>query len=53
MVEGKNYAGAAGWEGSSDKLKDLVDPCNKLVYQAHTYFDKDNSGLIKKHTTRK
>lgn len=48
VVEGKNYAGAAGWEGSSDKLKDLVDPCNKLVYQAHTYFDKDNSGTYQK-----
>lgn len=48
VVEGKNYAGAAGWESSSDKLKDLVDPCNKLVYQAHTYFDKDNSGTYQK-----
>ena len=44
VIEGKNYAGAAGWESSSDKLKDLVDPVNKIVYQAHTYFDKTNKG---------
>ncbi|MCD8318994.1 MAG: cellulase family glycosylhydrolase [Paraprevotella sp.] len=44
VVEGKNYASAQGWENVSDKLKDLTDPCNKIVYQAHTYFDKDNSG---------
>ena len=25
VVEGKNYAGAAGWEGSSDKLKVFVE----------------------------
>lgn len=44
VVEGKNYASAQGWEGLSDKLKDLVDSSNKIIYQAHTYFDRDNSG---------
>lgn len=47
VIEGKNYASAAGWEGSSDILKDLVDPVNKIVYQAHTYFDKNNTGTYK------
>ena len=44
IVEGKNYAGAASWPSSSDLLKTLVDPYDNLIYQAHTYFDKNNSG---------
>ncbi len=28
----------------SDVLKNLSDPSNKLIFQAHTYFDKNNSG---------
>ena len=28
----------------SDNLKNLVDPYNNLIYQAHTYFDADASG---------
>lgn len=31
----------------SDVLKNLTDPSNKLIFQAHTYFDKDNSGTYK------
>ncbi len=45
VVEGKNYANSPSWESLSDKLKDLVDPANMdIVYEAHCYFDKDNSG---------
>jgi hypothetical protein len=43
VVEGKNYASAAGWS-ASDELKNLTDPANKLIYQAHCYFDNDASG---------
>lgn len=50
VVEGLNWASAYQWTYDSTKvnsnwpLKDLVDPSDKVVYQAHTYFDRDNSG---------
>jgi len=45
VVEGKNYAGAQTWPTSSDALKGLVDPTGKdIIYQAHAYFDNNNSG---------
>ena len=44
VVEGKNYANSQAWESLSDKLKDLVDPQGKIVYEAHAYFDRSNSG---------
>lgn len=44
VIEGKNYAGAKDWPATSDKLKNLIDPADKLIFQAHTYFDDDNSG---------
>lgn len=48
VVEGKNYASAQNWPTQSDALKDLTDPIgNNIIYQAHTYFDKDNSGTYK------
>ncbi|MDR0412487.1 MAG: cellulase family glycosylhydrolase [Dysgonamonadaceae bacterium] len=44
VVEGKSYASSSGWPSVSDELKNLTDPANKLIYQAHCYFDKDASG---------
>jgi hypothetical protein len=45
VIEGKNYANASAWPNVSDELKNLTDPIgNNIIYQAHTYFDKDNSG---------
>ena len=44
VVEGKNYANSQAWESLSDKLKDLADPQGKIVYEAHAYFDRSNSG---------
>ncbi len=44
IISGDNYAAAEKWRQYSDKLKDLVDPNNNLVYDAHCYFDKNYSG---------
>jgi uncharacterized protein YfcZ (UPF0381/DUF406 family) len=44
MVEGDFWAHADYWLDYSDNLKNLVDPANKIVYQAHQYFDGDGSG---------
>ena len=43
------YVEGTGWSGAHSWLKfnsDLIinDPANKIVYQAHQYFDDDNSG---------
>ncbi|MDL2221234.1 cellulase family glycosylhydrolase [Parabacteroides sp. OttesenSCG-928-N08] len=48
IIEGNNWASADTWQQSSDMLKGLVDPANKIVYQAHCYFDADGSGTYKK-----
>lgn len=50
VLEGCNWASAYQWSipatdsSSNLPLLDLVDPQDKLVFQAHCYFDKDNSG---------
>jgi endoglucanase len=47
IISGDNYAAAEKWRQYSDKLKDLIDPNNNLVYDAHCYFDKNYSGRYK------
>lgn len=45
VVEGKNYSAAMGWPSNAAGLENLVDPIgNNIVYEAHCYFDSDNSG---------
>ncbi|MDR0680566.1 MAG: cellulase family glycosylhydrolase, partial [Dysgonamonadaceae bacterium] len=45
VLEGKSYASAVNWPSVSDELKNLTDPANRLIYQAHCYFDNDASGV--------
>lgn len=45
IIEGNGWASADRWPTSSDMLKDLIDPSNRLIYQAHCYFDRDASGV--------
>ncbi|MBP7373508.1 MAG: cellulase family glycosylhydrolase [Prevotella sp.] len=45
------YPSTVAWsykESSNWDLINLVDPQNKLVFQAHGYFDQDNSGTYQK-----
>ena len=45
-IEGNAWAGAYDWTKNNPMLP-LEDPANRLVYEAHIYFDKDNSGTYK------
>jgi aryl-phospho-beta-D-glucosidase BglC (GH1 family) len=47
IIEGNNWASADTWPSSSDALKSLVDPSNRIIYEAHCYFDADGSGTYK------
>lgn len=38
-----SYKASSNWD-----LANLVDPQNKIVFEAHGYFDKDNSGTYQK-----
>lgn len=42
-VEGTNWASARSWTASNSNLI-ISDPANKIVYEAHVYFDNDNTG---------
>lgn len=44
IVGGDSWSSAERWLQYSDNLKILVDPSNKLIYEAHVYFDNDASG---------
>jgi endoglucanase len=44
IISGNNYAAAESWADYSDQLKNLNDPQDKLVYNAHCYFDNDFTG---------
>jgi hypothetical protein bacD2_14123 len=47
IISGDSFSSALLWVQYSDNLRNLVDPENNLVFQAHTYFDKDGSGTYK------
>lgn len=44
VVEGGNYAASYSWPTTAGSLINLVDPSDKIIYQAHCYFDRDKSG---------
>ncbi len=44
IVSGDDWSSGERWLQSSDNLKGLVDASNKLIFQAHIYFDADASG---------
>ena len=44
IVSGDEFSSAKNWVTESGDLKDLVDPADNLIYQAHVYFDSDTSG---------
>lgn len=48
MVEGESYSNAANWGFVNDGLKNLRDASNKIIYNAHCYFDDDYSGKYEK-----
>jgi len=44
LVDGDNYSNPVTWKLYNDDLKNLSDPANKLMFNAHCYFDNDYSG---------
>ncbi len=42
-VEGDGWSSAATWQTVNGNLN-IADPANKIVYEAHLYFDSNNSG---------
>ncbi|MBI1373680.1 MAG: cellulase family glycosylhydrolase [Phycisphaera sp.] len=46
-VCGDGYAGAHSWQKFNADL-DIHDPAGKLIYEAHQYFDHNNSGTYDK-----
>lgn len=48
LVGGDYWSSAGRWQEMSDQLKDLKDPNNNLIFEAHVYFDEDASGSYKR-----
>ena len=47
IVAGNNWSSARHWIQDSNDLKNLYDPSDNLIFEAHLYFDKDGSGTYK------
>jgi endoglucanase len=43
VVPGDGWSGAADWRKHNENLW-ITDPSNRIVYEAHLYFDRDKSG---------
>lgn len=43
MIEGYDYASAKEW-ATNHPVKWITDPADKIIYQAHSYMDANNSG---------
>jgi endoglucanase len=50
VIEGDNWSHGNTWVKYNDGLKNLTDPQNNLVYEAHQYFDKNGSGTYSNTT---
>ena len=44
MVGGDSYSSASSWPAVSDNLRKLKDPSDNLMFEAHSYFDKNSAG---------
>ena len=48
IVGGNHWSSAERWLLVSDNLKNLYDPENNLIFEAHVYFDEDGSGVYRR-----
>jgi len=48
IVGGDRWSSADKWVECSNNLKDLVDPSNNIIFEAHAYFDENGSGKYKR-----
>lgn len=47
IVGGNHWSSARRWMQKSKHLKTLHDPADKIIFEAHCYFDADGSGTYK------
>ena len=47
IVGGDSWSSAERWPEESDNLKNLVDPSDNMIFEAHVYFDNDASGTYR------
>ncbi|WP_256011087.1 glycoside hydrolase family 5 protein [Desertivirga xinjiangensis] len=47
VVGGDSWSSAERWPYYSGNLKNLNDPANNLIFEAHIYFDENSSGSYK------
>lgn len=52
IVDGLSYSYCFDWVYNNDKLKNLKDSSDKIMYDAHCYFDEDHSGRYQKRFNR-
>lgn len=45
IIEGNSWASASKWATASNELRELVDPSDRIIFQAHCYFDSNESGV--------
>ena len=48
LVDGDNFSNPETWMKYNDNLKYLYDPANKMMFNAHCYFDDDHSGSYRR-----
>jgi endoglucanase len=44
IVDGENSSNSYDWKHDNNKLRKLKDPADKIIFDAHCYFDYDHSG---------
>ncbi len=44
IIDGQNSSFSYDWKHDNQQLRKLKDPNNKIIYDAHCYFDDDHSG---------
>ncbi|MBC7652692.1 MAG: cellulase family glycosylhydrolase [Deinococcales bacterium] len=53
IIDGENSSFAYDWKFDNNKLRKLKDPYDKIIYDAHCYFDFDHSGRYNTKFDRK
>jgi len=47
LLAGDHWSGAQTWSESNPDLLQVKDPEDRIIYEAHTYWDRDGSGVYK------
>ena len=47
LLAGDHWSGAQAWAENNPEILNVKDPEHRIVYEAHTYWDRDGSGVYK------